>query len=108
MAATVLVMMLWGLPQQDARPGPTNSATGAGISGVAGTNDPVDPDEPLARRMTSDRFEKSARVVINSVVFRSSTQSLTTAGTCTEMLSRLVEPALLGLGAFAIRGRVRR
>ncbi|MFJ9245562.1 hypothetical protein [Streptomyces sp. NPDC101776] len=58
--------------------------------------------------MTSERFEKSARVVINSVVFRSSTQSLTTAGTYTEMLSRLVEPALLGLGALAIRGRVRR
>lgn len=48
------------------------------------------------------------RVVINSVVFRSAPQSLTTSGTYTEMLSRLVEPALLGLAALALHGRVKR
>ncbi len=48
------------------------------------------------------------RVVINSVVFRSSSQDLTTVGTYAEMLSRLIEPALLGLAALAARGRVKR
>lgn len=108
MAATVLVMMLWGLPKEDAKSYPANSAAGQGTSRAGSTTDPINPDGPLAQRVTSERFEKSARVVINSVVFRSSTQSLTTSGTYTEMLSRLVEPALLGLGALAVRGRIKR
>ncbi|MFD4875254.1 hypothetical protein ACFWOB_18090 [Streptomyces sp. NPDC058420] len=41
-------------------------------------------------------------------MFRSPTQSLTTAGTYAEMLPRLVEPVLLGLAALALRGRVTR
>jgi hypothetical protein len=69
---------------------------------------PVDPGGPLARRLMSERFERSVRVVINSAVFRSPTQSLTNAGTYAEMLSRLVEPVLLGLAALALRGRVTR
>lgn len=42
------------------------------------------------------------------MVFRSGGQKLTTAGTCIEMISRLLEPALLVLGALAIRGRIKR
>ncbi|MCM2416101.1 pentapeptide repeat-containing protein [Streptomyces sp. RKAG290] len=56
----------------------------------------------------ADIAEGSLRVVINSVVFRSSGQDLTTAGTYTEMASLLVEPALLGLAVLAVRGRVKR
>ncbi|MGR3871292.1 hypothetical protein ACUXZZ_22270 [Streptomyces graminifolii] len=41
-------------------------------------------------------------------MFRSPAQSLTTVGTYAEMLSRLVEPVLLGLAALAFRGRVKR
>ncbi|MFD6595294.1 hypothetical protein ACFWFH_17710 [Streptomyces coelicoflavus] len=44
----------------------------------------------------------------SSVAFRSSGQNLTTAGNYTEMASRLVEPALLGLAVLAVRGRVKR
>lgn len=44
-------------------------------------------------------------MVINSVVFRSSGQDLTTVGTYTEMLSRLTEPVLLGLAVRAVRNR---
>ncbi|GAA0990895.1 hypothetical protein GCM10009576_067160 [Streptomyces rhizosphaericus] len=51
---------------------------------------------------------QSLRVVVNSVVFRSSGQDLTTTGTYTEMASRPTEPVLLGLAALAIRGRVKR
>ena len=108
MAATVLVMMLWGLPKDVPPTGTGGRSTGQSVSQASGTTDPVDPDGPLAQRMTSERFEKSVRVVINSVVFRSAPQTLTTSGTYTEMLSRLVEPALLGLAALAIRGRVKR
>ncbi len=108
MAATVLVMMLWGLPKDVPTTGTSGRSTVQSLSQASGSTDPADPDGPLARRMTSERFEKSVRVVINSVVFRSAPQSLTTSGTYTEMLSRLVEPALLGLAALALRGRVKR
>lgn len=108
MAATVLVMMLWGVPNNVPDTSTGGSATSQGTSQAADATVPVDPDGPLARRLTSERFERSVRVVINSVVFRSPTQSLTTAGTYAEMLSRLVEPVLLGLAALAFRGRVKR
>ncbi|WP_405764067.1 hypothetical protein [Streptomyces sp. NBC_00080] len=42
------------------------------------------------------------------MIFRSSSQDLTTVGTYTEMASRLAEPVLLGLAVLAIRGRVKR
>ncbi|GGV43211.1 hypothetical protein GCM10010495_71050 [Kitasatospora herbaricolor] len=47
-------------------------------------------------------------MVVNSVVFRSSGQNLTLAGTAVEMASRIGEPVLLGLAALAVRGRVKR
>jgi hypothetical protein len=54
------------------------------------------------------RAEKATRIVVNSVVFRSSGQNLTTVGTYIEMTSRLLEPTLLALGVLAIRGRIKR
>lgn len=54
--------------------------------------------------MSKERFEKSLRVVVNSVIFRSSGQDLT----YTEMASRLAEPVLLGLAVLAVRGHVKR
>ncbi|MFI2189999.1 hypothetical protein [Streptomyces sioyaensis] len=62
----------------------------------------------MGERFTGERFEKSLRVVLNSVLFRSSGQDLTLWGTYTEMVSRLTEPVLLGLAALAARGRVKR
>ena len=47
-------------------------------------------------------------MVINSVVFRSSGQNLTTAGTYTERASHLTEPVLLGLAVLSVRSRVKR
>ena len=58
--------------------------------------------------MTPGRFEKALRVMINSTVFRSSSQDLTTAGTYTEMASCVAEPVLLTLAVLAIRARVKR
>ncbi|WP_314412199.1 pentapeptide repeat-containing protein [Streptomyces sp. DSM 40484] len=108
MTGTVLVMMLWGLPKDDPKPAIDGRLTGHIITLTTNTPDPVNPGGPLRERLTTDRWEKSIRVVVNSVIFRSSGQDLTTAGTYTEMLSRLSEPVLLGLAALAVRGRVKR
>ncbi|WP_313904683.1 hypothetical protein [Streptomyces sp. SLBN-118] len=109
MTATVLAMMLWGLPQDDPKPTSTGILTGRSITTTTETPDPVNPDGPFRERLLStERFEKSLQVVINSVVFRSSGQNLTTTGTYTEMATRLTEPVLLGLAVLAIRGRVKR
>ncbi|MET9439974.1 pentapeptide repeat-containing protein, partial [Streptomyces sp. NPDC006610] len=110
MALTVAVMMMWGLPSDDPKPRTTGRQVRAGQEIVLTTDtpDPVNPTGPLTGRVTTARFEKGLRVVVNSVVFRSSGQDLTTTGTYTEMTSRLVEPVLLGLAVLAVRSRVKR
>ncbi|MGW1542133.1 pentapeptide repeat-containing protein [Streptomyces sp. NPDC002309] len=108
MVATVLAMVLWGVPQDDPSPRSTGRVTGTSISLTTKKAEPEAPRGPYGRRLSAGRFEKAARVVINSVVFRSSGQDLTVVGTYIEMTSRIVEPALLGLAALAVRGRVKR
>ncbi|NDZ78311.1 hypothetical protein G3I19_07180, partial [Streptomyces sp. SID10853] len=108
MAVTVLLMMLWGLPEDAPQSSMTGRLTGRSISLTTDDPEPVDPAGPLGSRLSSDRGEKSLRIVVNSVVFRTSGQELTTTGTYTEMASRLAEPVLLGLAALAIRGRIKR
>ncbi|MCX2922300.1 pentapeptide repeat-containing protein [Streptomyces sp. NEAU-W12] len=110
MATTIAVMVLWGLPADDPKPQTTGQQVQAGQNLVLTTDtpDPRNPTGPWTERITTERFEKALRVVINSVVFRSSGQDLTTAGTYTEMTSRLAEPVLLGLAVLAVRSRVKR
>jgi uncharacterized protein YjbI with pentapeptide repeats len=109
MAATVVLMMLWGLPQRDPMQTSRSTLTGRhGIVIITDQPDPANPEGPLGDRLSTERFDKSLRVVIDSVVFRSSDQDLTTAGTYTEMGSRLSEPLLLGLAVLAVRNRVKR
>ncbi|AWZ10635.1 MULTISPECIES: pentapeptide repeat-containing protein [unclassified Streptomyces] len=108
MTATVLVMMVWGLPQNDPKSVSAGRVVGQNVRLTTDTPDPVNPSGPLHERLTAKRFEKSLRVVVNSVVFRSSGQNLTTPGTYVEMASRLTEPVLLGFAALAVRGRVKR
>ncbi|MGV9933982.1 pentapeptide repeat-containing protein [Streptomyces olivaceoviridis] len=108
MTATVLSMMLWGLPKDEPKPQSTGTLTGRHLTFSTDTPDPVNPEGPVTARLTVQRFDKSLRVVINSVIFRSSGQDLTTAGTYIEMLSRIGEPALLGLAVLAVRGRIKR
>ncbi|MGW7319902.1 pentapeptide repeat-containing protein [Streptomyces sp. NPDC054865] len=107
MLATIVLMMGFGLPQDD----PKQRATGtvpAGGGKVTFAIDKPDPQNPTGNRFTGKRFEKALRVTLNSVVFRSSGQDLTTAGTYIEMTSRLTEPVLLGLAILAVRNRVKR
>ncbi|ARQ70793.1 pentapeptide repeat-containing protein [Streptomyces marincola] len=110
MTATVLALMLWGLPADEPKPVVTGRQVAAGqeLALVTDTPAPVNPGGPLADRFTAERFEKALRVVINSGVFRSSGQHLTTAGTYTEMAARFSAPLLLALAVLAVRARVKR
>ncbi|MEV5866673.1 pentapeptide repeat-containing protein [Streptomyces tendae] len=108
MTATVLTMMLWGLPRTDPAPVSTGTTDGRRITLTTTKPTPVNPEGPYTKRLSASRFEKSLRVVANSVIFRASGQDLTTTGTYVEMTSRLVEPALLGLAVLAVRSRVKR
>jgi hypothetical protein len=107
MLITLLLLMGFGLPKED----PKQEATGTvppGGGKVTFHIDKDDPQNPTGNRFTGERFEKALNVTVNSVVFRSSGQDLTTAGTYIEMTSRIVEPALLALAVLAVRGRIKR
>ncbi|MGW4221485.1 pentapeptide repeat-containing protein [Streptomyces bacillaris] len=107
MLLTIGLLMGFGIAQDT----PKQTAIGtvpAGGGKVTFEIDKDDPENPTGSRFTGERFEKALNVTLNSVVFRSSGQDLTTAGTYIEMTSRLAEPVLLGLAVLAIRNRVKR
>ncbi|MEU1323985.1 pentapeptide repeat-containing protein [Streptomyces microflavus] len=107
MLLTIGLLMAFGIAQDS----PKQTATGTvppGGGTVTFEIDKDDPKNPTSDRFTGERFEKALNVTLNSVVFRSSGQDLTTAGTYIEMASRLTEPVLLGLAVLAIRNRVKR
>ncbi|MFD7974054.1 pentapeptide repeat-containing protein [Streptomyces clavifer] len=107
MLATVVLLMGFGIAQDS----PKQEATGtvpAGGGKITFEIDKADPQNPKGDRFNGERFEKALNVTLNSVVFRSSGQDLTTTGTYIEMTSRLTEPILLGLAVLAIRNRVKR
>ncbi|MFX4293568.1 pentapeptide repeat-containing protein [Streptomyces bohaiensis] len=107
MALTVALLMGFGLPVQDVAPATTGTVQGEKVDLTTKNPDPV-LNSAMTERASWDRAEKATRVAVNSVVFRSSGQNLTTAGTYIEMASRLFEPTLVALGILAIRGRIRR
>ncbi|MGW7055596.1 pentapeptide repeat-containing protein [Streptomyces sp. NPDC054888] len=107
MLLTIVLLMGFGL----ARDTPKQTATGTvpvGGGEVTFEIDKDDPKNPTGSRFTGERFEKALNITLNSVVFRSSGQDLTTTGTYIEMTSRLTEPILLGLAVLAVRNRVKR
>ncbi|MFF3350967.1 hypothetical protein [Streptomyces sp. NPDC002779] len=107
MLVTIVLLMGFGLP----RDSPKQEATGTvplGGGKVTFEIDKANPKNPTRERLTGERFEKALNVTLNSVVFRSSGQDLTTAGSYIEMASRVTEPVLLGLAVLAIRNRVKR
>ncbi|MFI5887985.1 pentapeptide repeat-containing protein [Streptomyces sp. NPDC051554] len=107
MTITVLLLMTFGLPTHDPDPATTGTLHGSKISLTTTSPDPA-LHGGWPQRMTGPRAEKATRIAVNSVVFRSSGQNLTTAGTYIEMASRLLEPTLLALAALAVRGRIKR
>jgi hypothetical protein len=105
MMTTILLMMGFGLPEDS----PKQEVVREHVDGEWKTYiDMSDPLNPTSHRFTTERFDKALSATLNSVVFRSSGQDLTTAGGYIEMASRFSEPVLLGLAALAIRGRVKR
>ncbi|MET7737714.1 pentapeptide repeat-containing protein [Streptomyces sp. NPDC005402] len=107
MLVTIMLLMGFGLPKDD----PKQEATGTVPPGGGRVTFEIgreDPRNPSGNRFTGERFEKALNVTLNSVVFRSADQDLTTAGTYIEMASRLAEPVLLGLAVLAVRNRVKR
>ncbi|WP_330177251.1 pentapeptide repeat-containing protein [Streptomyces sp. NBC_01498] len=107
MLVTVTLLMAFGLPEES----PKQEITGtvpAGGGKVTFEMDKADPENPRGDTFTGERLEKALNVTLNSVVFRSSGQDLTTAGGYIEMASRVSEPVLLGLAALAVRNRVKR
>ncbi|SDM76980.1 Pentapeptide repeat-containing protein [Streptomyces sp. cf386] len=107
MLVTIVLLMGFGLPNN----APKQEATGTVPPGGGSVTFEIGKDEPhnpAGHRFTGERFEKALNVTLNSVVFRSADQDLTTAGTYIEMASRLAEPVLLGLAVLAIRNRVKR
>ncbi|GGQ79085.1 hypothetical protein GCM10010145_56010 [Streptomyces ruber] len=102
-----VLLMGFGLPAHDPDPATTGTLTNSKISLHTSTPEPA-LHGGWNQRMTWARAEKATRVAINSVVFRSSGQNLTTPGTYIKMTSRFLEPALLALGILAVRGRIKR
>ncbi|MFJ2131412.1 pentapeptide repeat-containing protein [Streptomyces sp. NPDC087845] len=107
MLVTVVLLVGFGLPKDS----PKQEATGTvppGGGKVTFEIGKADPQNPTGERFTGERFDKAINVTLNSVVFRSSGQDLTTTGTYIEMTSRVTEPVLLGLAVLAVRNRVKR
>ncbi|WP_323187114.1 hypothetical protein [Streptomyces sp. NBC_00365] len=107
MLVTIVLLMGFGLPQGN----PKQEATGTVPPGGGRVTFEIgkdDPHNPTRNRFTGERFDKALNMTLNSVVFRSSGQDLTTAGTYIEMASRLAEPILLSLAVLAVRNRVKR
>ncbi|MFE4917042.1 hypothetical protein ACFRCX_36710 [Streptomyces sp. NPDC056652] len=107
MITTIMLMVGFGLPNES----PSQTATGTVPEGggkVTFKIDKEDPSNPTGDRFTGERYQKALSVTLNSVIFRSSGQELTTAGTYIEMTYRLAEPVLLAFAGLAVRGRVKR
>ncbi|MEV7815556.1 pentapeptide repeat-containing protein [Streptomyces flaveolus] len=107
MLLTIVLLMAFGLAQDTPKQTATGTVPACGGK-VTFKIDKDDPQNPTGNRFTGERFEKALNVTLNSVVFRSSGQDLTTAGTYIEMTSRLTEPVLLGLAVLAVRNRIKR
>ncbi|WP_326655658.1 pentapeptide repeat-containing protein [Streptomyces sp. NBC_01750] len=107
MLITIVLLMGFGLPQDSPKQEATGTVPPDGGK-VTFEIDKADPQNPRGETFTSERFEKALNVTLNSVVFRSSGQDLTTTGTYIEMASRVTEPVLLGLAVLAVRNRVKR
>jgi hypothetical protein len=62
---------------------------------------------PAGQRWTAQRTWTSTEVTLDSIVFRTTSQPLTTAGTWTTDAARIPGPVLLALTLRAVRNRVK-
>jgi hypothetical protein len=101
----------WGLAGTTPSQHLTGTATTAPnnrsrISATIRTATPQLP--PASQRWTSERSGTTVEVALESMVFRSTNQPLTTAGTWTTIAARILGPVLLFLALLAVRNRVKR
>ncbi|MCX4826944.1 pentapeptide repeat-containing protein [Streptomyces sp. NBC_01142] len=100
-AASMVVLMLWGLPKSPIDPQLRGSPTSLQSAR------PVPPDQALTHRLTPGRFEQSLRVVLHAALLRPSPIPLTAAGTYAELSCRMAEPGLVLLAVLTLRRRTR-
>ncbi|WP_326565468.1 pentapeptide repeat-containing protein [Amycolatopsis rhabdoformis] len=110
-AVVTILLVSFGL----AAPGPVSQSTTATRATLGGGQetvtivDDIPPKLPATgARWAWDRVDTSARIALGAVVFRDTSQKLTTAGTWTVMFARFAGPILLTLAALAVRARVKR
>ncbi len=106
-ATSLLVIMLWGLPQKQPQSQYQGIVTGDHITLTEPVLNVEPSTEPLLERISQERFELGVRVVTNAAVFQSSGLRLTTAGNYVELACRMAEPTLLVLAVLAFRNRVK-
>ena len=63
---------------------------------------------PAGQRWTAQRTRTALQVTLDSIVFRTTSQPLTTAGTWTTIAGRILGPVLLALTLLAVRNHVKR
>jgi uncharacterized protein YjbI with pentapeptide repeats len=78
----------------------------ARIDATLGFNTPQIP--PASQRWTTERTRTALEVTLESIVFRSTDQPLTTIGLWTTDAARILGPVLLALALLAARNRVKR
>jgi hypothetical protein len=84
MSMTAMLLMFWGIPTRDPQSQTIGTITGGNhITLHTAAQEPA-VTGPWQHRFTTARLDKATRIVVNSVVFRSADQRLTTAGTYTE------------------------
>ncbi|MEU5976088.1 pentapeptide repeat-containing protein [Streptomyces sp. NPDC047315] len=108
MLTTVVLLMGFGLPDDTPRQEVRQVTADDGKPITVLDKPEPELTKPYGERFTGERFDKALTVTLNSVVFRTSGQDLTTAGGYIEMVSRFTEPVLVGLAVLAVRGRVKR
>ena len=63
---------------------------------------------PATQRWTAQRTRVALQVAIESIVFRSTSEPLTTTGVWSTIVARILGPILLALAVLSIRNRVKR
>jgi hypothetical protein len=111
-AVITILLLSYGLPSNSVAQSVTGTLqtkpTGQSQTPALQANDPGPVSPASGQRWTVDRAGKALQIALGSVIFRDTSQQLTSIGTWTVMGGRFFGPALLALAILAIRARVKR
>jgi uncharacterized protein YjbI with pentapeptide repeats len=105
LVTVTLVLTMFGLPQ------PAKQQISGTVDAGRATLEVTEPATALPAlgdRWTVARAERATQIALGAMVFRDAGQRLTTVGSWTVTIARIVGPILLALAALAIRARVKR